>query len=41
MSLTDMYKANYLKTITTYPQEDTKELNGLINDSLKTTISPT
>ena len=41
MSLTDMYKVNYSKTITTYPQEDTKELNRLMNDSLKTTISPT
>ena len=36
-----MYEVNYSKTITTYLQEDTKELNGLMNDSLKTTIGPT
>ena len=36
-----MYEVNYSKTITIYPQEDTKDPNGLINDSLKTTIGPT
>ena len=41
MSPTDMYKANYSKTITIYLQEDTKEPNELMNDSLKTTIGPT
>ena len=41
ISSTDMYEVNYSKTITTYPQENTKELNRLINNSLKTTIGPT
>ena len=41
MSPTDMYEVNYSKTIMTYLQEDTKELNGHINNSLKTTIGLT
>ena len=41
MFLTDMYEVNYSKTIMTYLQEDTRELNGLMNNSLKATIGPT
>ena len=38
MSPTDTYETSCYRTTTTYPLEDTKELNEHMNDSLRTTI---